>query len=255
MIIVLLLGVVQGIAEFLPISSSGHLIVAQYLFGVHSRGIAIEVALHMGTLLAVIMVYRRDIWQWVVAVHSPSGRRQLGTIIIGTLPAAVIGFLAEKWIGQYFIPQAVAVGWTLTAFLLWMTPGPSVGNRSLEQMTYKEALGIGMFQALALWPGLSRSGTTVFIGRHFGFAPDDAARFSFLLAIPTVLGASILSLPALVHAPSIPLSYLVMGIGIATVSGLVAIQWVQRALKGTASWRLFGLYTFGAAIATWWVGG
>ena len=249
------LGLTQGLAEFLPISSSGHLIVLKSLLGVRAPGASLEVAMHVGTLAAVAVAYRQDLRDLLRGFNTAGGRKQAGLIAWATVPAGLAGLIAQSWIFQFFRPDAVVVGWGLTSALVWLTPSFAVGSRTIQDLTWGEAFTIGLFQGVALWPGLSRSGSTIFAGRSLGLDPEAAARFSFLLAIPAVAGAAALTLPAAVRASAFPGSWLVIGCAVAAVSGLYAIQWVRQALSSAWRWRLFGVYTAGAAIATWWLGG
>lgn len=253
------LGIIQGLTEFLPISSSGHLIVFKNWFSLPAPGASLEVALHLGTLMAIVIGYRQDLWQWVDDLfHGSRPARQLFYRVgLATLPAAALGYFFEDRVVSYFIPTAVIGGWLVTSVLLWLTPKPTSSQlyRSLESLAPWETLAIGLMQSLALWPGLSRSGSTIFMGRLFRLSPEESARFSFYLAIPVLSGAFALTWwrHPLHHPFSTP--FAISGTIIAAISGLVAIKWVQSALKRPRVWRRFGLYTFGMALLTWWLGG
>lgn len=254
---ILVLGLLQGLTEFLPVSSSGHLVVLRHWFGFTQTTGAMEVALHVGTLVAVVVGYRKDLVQWLfdLKLGDKSARRLLHRVILASVPAAVLGIAAGPWVSRFFVPRAVAVGWLLTTGLLWATPAAGEGTRRLDELTGREAFFIGVMQALALWPGLSRSGSTIFIGRNLGLEPADAARFSFYLAIPAVTGAAIITLPDLISQSQIPLTWLGGSTVLAALSGLYAIKWVTRALKHPRAWRCFGLYTLALAASTWFLGG
>lgn len=253
---ILVLGVIQGLTEFLPISSSGHLVVLKVWFGVASPGAGLEVALHAGTLFAVLWAYRH----WLSTFLVNLWRRQGGAwpllmkLAVASVPAGLAGLLLQDVVSHFFSVGAVIVGWLATSLLLYITPSPGEGTRQLADMGLATALLVGLAQALALWPGLSRSGSTIAMGRVTGLKPDDAAQFSFLLAIPTILGASLLEAPALARA-AIPISWLALSALLAAITGIVAIQWVQGIVNRPRLWRGFGLYTASAALVAWIIGG
>ena len=252
---VLGLGALQGLTEFLPISSSGHLIVLKTMLGVASPGAALEVALHLGTLAAVLWAYRRWIKRWLkeLAGGARSAWRLLGLLAAASVPAAIAGVLLGRVVEQYFTVGAVAVGWLCTSALLWTTPIGTNG-RPLEQIRWWQAAAIGCAQALALWPGLSRSGTTIAMARAVGVQGEDAAQFSFLMAIPAVVGASLFEFGAMRH-PGVSWPLLILAASLAAVTGAVAIQWVKGFVQRSRAWRAMGIYTAAAAVAVWIIGG
>ncbi len=252
------LGLIQGLTEFLPISSSGHLIVLKNWFSLLAPGASLEVALHLGTLMAIIIGYRQELALWIhhCLQGQVAARRLVYQVLFGTVPAAALGYFFEARVVSYFIPTAVIGGWLVTSLLLWLTPTPtSTPHRALESLSFWEALAIGIMQSLALWPGLSRSGSTIFMGRIFRLSPEASAQFSFYLAIPVMCGAFVLTWwrHPLQHPFSTP--FAVSGTILSAIAGLFAIKWVQSALKRPRVWRRFGLYTFGMALLTWWLGG
>ncbi len=252
---VLGLGALQGLTEFLPISSSGHLIVLKTILGVASPGAALEVALHLGTLVAVLWAYRHWVGGWLKDLAAGGRRawRLLGLLALASVPAAAAGILLGHVVEQYFTVEAVAVGWLCTTALLWTTP-LGRGVQSLEQMRWWQAFMIGLAQALALWPGLSRSGATIAMARGIGMRGDDAAQFSFLMAIPAVLGASLFEFGAM-SRPGVPWTLLILAALLAAVTGVVAIQWVKGIVQRSRAWRAMGIYTAAAAVAVWLIGG
>jgi undecaprenyl-diphosphatase len=206
-----LLALIQGLTEFLPVSSSGHLVLAQAALGVDEPALALDVALHVGTLLAVLVVYRAAVLRLVRDVlRGQFGEARL--LVIGTLPAGVIGVLFKDQIQAAFHrPDLAAIGLFVTALVL--VAGEWIGRRRAadpkdsedaaaeaddrldEVIGWKGALLVGVFQACAIVPGISRSGSTIVAGMFCGLTPRKAARFSFLLSIPAIAGAAILSLP------------------------------------------------------------
>ena len=192
------LAVVQGLTEFLPVSSKSHLMVAEKLLGVHVDSfITLAVLLHFGTFLAVVIYYRRD-WAGMfrgLVRKGEEGRqawRLAGLLLVGTIPAAVAGMLLEKHLEPLYdklLPAGVL--WLVTAGFLWYADR-LVGTRGREQTRWSDALWVGIGQCVALLPGISRSGSTIFAGLARGFDDQWAPRFAFLLSAPVVLGATLL---------------------------------------------------------------
>jgi len=198
-----LLALIQGLTEFLPISSSGHLVLAQSAMGLEEPALALDVALHVGTLLAVFVVYRRDL----AALGRDALAGDLGEALrlgLATLPAGLVGVLLKDRIQAAFhSPTLAAYGLLGTALVLlageWarrrQAPSVPAEESAASLPTYTQAFLIGCAQALAILPGVSRSGSTIAAGVLSGLAPERAARFSFLLSIPAILGAAVLNLP------------------------------------------------------------
>lgn len=271
----LVLGVVQGATEFLPVSSSGHLVLVQGLLGLELPGITFEVTVHLGTLLAVLAVYRREIVQMAVAVweglgpalSSGRGRREFWRnphsrwfllILIGSVPAALIGLLWRRRLAGLFTSlTSVAVGWLVTGLLLvaahWTLTRRkrAQGGPAMVEMDAGRALWVGLFQGLALVPGISRSGSTVTAALLAGGDATAAARFSFLLAIPAIGGAALLDVADVLggNAPQLPVGPLLVGFVAAAASGYAAIRWLLSLL---AAGRLlpFALYCWVLALMT-----
>lgn len=191
------LAIIQGITEFLPISSSAHLILPSQVLGWPDQGQAFDVAVHVGTLAAVIIAFRHEVvattrgWFAHVLHRRPSAESRLGwAIIIGTLPAGLAGLLLERYIEQYTRSMLVIAATTLLfGLLLWYADARSPRRDELDRLTWRRALLIGIAQALALIPGTSRSGITMTAALLLGFTRQAAARFSFLLSIPLILAA------------------------------------------------------------------
>ena len=201
-----LLALIQGLTEFLPVSSSGHLVLAQEAMGLKEPAIVVDVALHLGTLLAVFVVYRSDLLG--IARDVLAGKlRELGVLVVGSVPAAVVGIgWSSELRAAFETPRYAAWGLFGTAMVLLVGeaarrrhPRPEVaapGEGEVEEKSpgFRVALLIGIAQAFAIWPGISRSGSTIAMGLLCGLSPRRAARFSFLLSIPAILGAAILGL-------------------------------------------------------------
>ena len=225
---VIVLAIVQGLTEFLPISSSGHLVLVPSAFGWSDQGMAFDVAVHFGSLAAVLTYFRGDIRmllggaRQVIAgkLGSFEARLALG-LGLGTVPAALAGLLLAAWIGDHLRSPSVIVV-TLSGYAVLMLLADRLGSKSrmLSDVRLRDALWIGVAQALALVPGTSRSGVTITAAMALGFERTDAARFSFLLAVPVILLASAYELTVLLRADAaIPWGQLLAG---AVISGVVA---------------------------------
>jgi undecaprenyl-diphosphatase len=223
---ILFLSVVQGIAEFLPISSDGHLVLGGQLVGLTENQSTVTIVLHGGTLLSIIVVFWRRILQLLL-----SDRRVIMLMIIGTLPAAVFGLLMKaklEWLLEN--PWWAAGGLLFTAAVLWTIQRAPQGDGEYQKLGWKQALWIGTCQATAILPGVSRSGTTIAAARYAGLKRDDAVNFSFLLAIPAICGALVLESIKLYKQPdlSIPWTHLAIGTVVSFLLGIVALRWLMR---------------------------
>jgi undecaprenyl-diphosphatase len=260
----LLLGVVQGLTEFLPISSSGHLIIVpwlqDYTFLTENQSFnkTFDVALHAGTLIAAIAFFRIEVWRLIVSFIAALRKRTIETseerlavaIAIGTIPAVIAGGLASDFIDEHLgEPWMIAIQLIVFAALLdWADR--TAQRRSLERTEVRDGLWIGIAQVLALAPGTSRSGITITAARFLGLDRDAAARFSFLLLIPIVAGATLFKGIGAVHEglPSGVAGPMVVGTIAAAISGYFAIVWLLRLVR-TTSYRPFVLYRYAAGIA------
>jgi len=194
---IIVLALIQGLTEFLPVSSSAHLILGSKAFGWPDQGMIFDVATHLGTLLAVFIYFRKDLLEllsvWLRPAVTDSSRRHRAMgiyLALASIPALLIGFLAHDAV-EFYLRDVRIIAWMTIGFglLLWVVDARCSRLRSLDQITLPAALLIGVAQALALIPGVSRSGVTITAGRFLGFSADAAARFSFLLAIP-IIGAA-----------------------------------------------------------------
>ena len=233
------LAIVQGLTEFLPISSSGHLIVPAVVFGWRDQGLAFDVAVHVGTLLAVLAYFRKDVisilngWFAQVFKQVPSHEAQLGwAVIIGTLPAVIAGLLFGDLVGGYLRTiEVIATTSILFGLLLFYADRRGSKKLGIEGINWQLALLIGLAQAVALIPGTSRSGITITAALLLGFSRDSAARFSFLLSIPTILGAGLLMTIELVETDQVGMwQDLLIGAGFAAISAYLCIHWFLKLL-------------------------
>lgn len=258
----IVLGVLQGLGEFLPISSSGHLIVAPWLLGWPDSGLAFDVALHLGTLVAVGLAFWRD-WLRLLAggwrglrsgrpLADPDARLLL-YLALATLPGALAGLLLDEWAETVFrSPLLVAAMMAAMGVVLWLADRRAGAAGGGEVVTLRDALLIGCAQALAIVPGTSRSGATISMALVLGHARPAAARFSFLLALPITAGAALVKVPDLLAGGADPVPVLA-GMLAATVSGLAAIRFLLRYVR-TQSYAVFAWYRFGFAllvVAAW----
>ena len=239
----LLLGIVQGLTEFLPISSSGHLVLVQHLFGLHEAQLSFDVSVHVGTLAAVVIYFRKDIFNILMGLLAAIKKadasgdtneahgaqvRLAGLIIIGSIPTAAIGLILHGHADRLFTsPPLTGAMLLLTGGLLFATRPisrePSTAGRSLQELTLKDALLMGVTQGFAVIPGISRSGSTIAIGILTGIRHETAARFSFLLSIPAVTGAALLVLKDAIQQGDIHLPTCLLGGMIALVVGYAAL--------------------------------
>jgi undecaprenyl-diphosphatase len=248
---VLILAIIQGIAEFLPISSSGHLVVVSALFGMKEGSAELNIILHFGTLLAIVLFY----WKRIVALLS-SDRKVIPLLIVGTIPAVVIGLVIKKlypWITEY--PLLAGFMLPVTGMMLLLLPKIKKGETEYQDMTYLSAFLIGCAQAFAILPGISRSGSTIVAGSFLGLKRQAAATFSFLLAIPVILGATVLEVKDMMESETgstIPVWLLAAGALVSFAVGLVALRWlVQWVEKGKLHWFAYWLIPFGFLIVIW----
>jgi undecaprenyl-diphosphatase len=254
----ILLGVVQGLTEFLPVSSSGHLLLGQYFLGLDQDrfGLPFDVALHLGTLVAVVAFFWRDLLRMAgafVRSLSPGGRdfddpdqRLAYLILASTIPAALIGFLFESFFETAVrSPWVVVVNLVLVGILFII--GEAVGSQSREadKLRFPEAIGIGLAQAGALVPGVSRSGATITLGLFLGLRREAAARFSFLMSVPIIAGAGSLQLAEVASEGMDARGVLMFGSGFVSsaVVGYLAIKFFLRFVTHH-SLRAFAYYRF-----------
>ena len=239
-------GLVQGLTEFLPISSSGHLVLVPAFVGVDQPDLATSAVLHLGTLAAVVAFYRRDLLKLTRFRREPDARRILALLAIGTVPA-VIGVFVEDQIGSLQEDTtAVALALLVTGVVLVVSGWFMSGRLSLERLPLKDGFLIGVAQAIALIPGISRSGMTIAAGLSRNLERTEAARFSFLLAVPAIAGAGLLQGLELIGAGGFGAEVWV-GMVVAAVSGYLAIAVLLRALNRFGL-RPFALYCFAVGI-------
>lgn len=266
----ILLGIVQGVAEFLPISSSGHLAILQNLFDLSAGEdhLFFDVLLHLGTLISICVCYWSDIVAMVreVFIVLRGGRRADGTpvqgnlgaarlfmmIVVGTLPLFLVLPINDKVEELYYITPFIGVALLLTGCMLFVSDKMTPGKRTEKNMRFRDALVIGLCQCVATIPGLSRSGTTITAGIATGLDRNFAMKYSFLLSLPAVLGANLLSFIKAVGSETVDASLIpayLIGMLAAMLSGIAAISLMKLiAKKSKFGW--FAYYCWGAGVLT-----
>lgn len=244
-----ILGMVQGLTEFLPVSSSGHLVIFQHLFGLEEAPLAFDVLLHIGTLVAVFITF----WDDIVSIIKRPFDRLTFLILVGIIPAGLAGYFLEDYVSMAFESLlVVGIGLIFTGAILKISENYA-NNRILikqaEETSFKDAVFIGIMQALAILPGISRSGSTIAAGLFAGLDRDFAARFSFLLSIPVILGAGVLQLKDLSYSSTQVANLLPYGVGFVSsiLFGYFAIKVVLRLVRrGRLS--VFSYYCWAVAL-------
>lgn len=242
---VIILAIIQGIAEFLPISSSAHLIIFRDLFGIGASSVsgdlalAFDIALHFGTLLAIAIYFFKDFWNMVLSGITKGTKTKEGKlfwyIVVATIPAAIVGVLFEDVIENAIRNNFILIGCALIimGIIIYLADKYSKEKKNFSKMTFKDAILIGCSQVFALIPGFSRSGTTIAAARGLQLEREDAAKFSFYLSAPVVLGAVVLSIfdETTIVAITSNLSIFIIGVGVAFISGLLCIEFLLRYIK------------------------
>ena len=260
----IILGFVQGVAEFLPISSSGHLTLFQHFFGMPETDQLFNVLLHFATLLAVCVVYWRDIWEMIVEFFSfftdlfsrrryrgnpPEARRMVLLIIVGTLPLFLVLPIKDRVEALGNNPIFVCGALLLTGCILFLSDQMARGHKTVRSATLLDVFLVGLAQGLATIPGLSRSGCTISAGMVRGFDRKFAVRYSFLMSLPAVLGATLLEVVDVMKleggVPTENMPKYLLGMAVAAVVGFFSIHWV-RLLADRGRFGAFAFYCWGA---------
>lgn len=251
-----ILGIVQGLAEFLPISSSGHLALLQYFFGVEADSVLLfTVMMHVGTLVSVFIIYRKDIWALILEliatirdictgkgprIDSSPTRRMGFMIIVATIPTALIGLLFEDFFESLYASiVSIAMGLIFTGIILLVAERVGRNQNGPMEMKWRHAVFIGVMQGIAICPGVSRSGSTLFGSLISGLKREFAVEFVFLISIPSILGSVILEMPkALAEGMDASMTGpIIVGVVLSAISGIFAIK---AMIKVVSSKRLIG---------------
>ncbi len=261
-----ILGIVQGLTEFLPVSSSGHLILVPSLFRWPDQGLAFDVGLHLGTTLALLLYFWRD---WLrmagavvkflrartLAAAPPGGDgRLLGLILVGSIPAAVVGLVFDSWIEEHVRqPWLVAITLAGVGGVMLLAERQARQQRGLGEIRLRDTIVIGLAQACALVPGVSRSGATISAGLFLGLTRDSAARYAFLLGTPAFAGAALLKSGDLSAQTGQELAELALGFALSAIVGFAAIHFLLRFVR-SHSLVPFVVYRWGVAALTLVIG-
>ncbi len=262
---IFILSLIQGLTEFLPISSSGHLVLLPHLFGWQNQGLEMDVALHVGTLIAVLIYFWTDVWQMITHFtrYCFGGFRKTDfddqvrlalSLVIATLPAVILGFLLKK-MGMEDIRQITVIAATtmIFALVLFAADHFSSQKKDLSHMTLGRGLLIGLGQAIALIPGVSRSGICISAGLALGFTRVAAARFAFLMSIPSILGAATLTAYDAIKADNLILwGDIGLGILFSALAGIAAIHFMLKFLANH-SLAIFVVYRIILGLGIWLV--
>ncbi len=255
-----LLGIVQGLTEFLPVSSSGHLVLLSSLLGVEEPTLVFDILLHFGTLVAVFIVFWSDIvslvkgaWRIIsqpnkwrrLAEDDPDARIVL-SILLGTIPVVIVGFLLQDLVSKLFnAPVFAGYMLLITGTILFVSEKASKTQKAPDKITLQDGFIIGLGQAVAILPGISRSGTTIAVGLLRGLRREEVAKFSFLLSIPAILGSQVLGVVELLATESITTPYWIMAVGtlVSAITGFFAIKLLLQLVRKNRL-LIFAYYTW-----------
>lgn len=235
-----ILGLVQGLCEFLPVSSSGHLVLLQKIFGIEEGLLFFNSMLHLGTLFAVFAVFYKPIW----ALLKKPLQKKVYLLVCATAVTTALALLFEEEIDALFGGGLLGVGFLMTSLILLLSERFARGKKRAEDLSYPGAAAVGLIQAVAIMPGVSRSGSTIAASRFFGLSKDEAAEFSFLLSIPPILGSVLLECLDLAKegVGVVEPLHVAVGMLFAAASGYLAIRWMLKLIREKSLWG-FALYT------------
>ena len=245
----LILGVLQGIAEFLPISSSGHLVIMQSVLGIQQPGNEFEIVVHFGTLASIITVYFKDIRKILFSIYKNENHSLIYCIIIGTLPSIIVGLGFKNQI-QALFEDVFSVGIALIFTGIFLFFSRFVNAKDKELSIFKAAV-IGLFQSIAIIPGVSRSGMTITSALLLGLNSNDAAKFSFLLAIPAITGAGVITMIDVGNQILIRTDAAMIGFISSFIVGVLSLKWLLKILE-KGDFYYFGIYCLLLGIVVVW---
>ena len=243
----IILGAIQGLTEFLPISSSGHLVLGQAILNINQPGNEFEIIVHLGTLFSVIVVFFEDIRTLLFSLNTKKTQNFIMLLVIGTLPAIIVGFGFKEFFEEFFESLlSVAFALVFTGLILMSS---YFIKRQDKKHSLVSAILIGCSQAIAIIPGISRSGMTISTALFLGLSSKEAARFSFLLAIPAISGAGLLTALEIGGAFPIPLNVAIAGFISSFIIGILALKWLLGWLE-QGKFYYFGIYCLVIGITT-----
>ncbi len=227
----MLMGLLQGFTEFLPVSSSGHLVLSQHLLGIKQESLVLEVVLHLGTAFAILFVYREDIVALITGGFSKDVEKKwvswnlLGLLVVASIPAGIVGVFFKDFFEEVFMkPEISGFMLMVTAGFLFLSKWHTEKGRII---TYGSALFIGLAQAFAIFPGISRSGSTIVMALMLGLSRKESGRFSFYMALPAILGAAVLQIKDISEVV-LPFGAILAGFVVSFVSGVIALKILLR---------------------------
>ena len=240
-LIALILGIVQGLTEFLPVSSSGHLMLIENIFNIHSGGMFFNVLLHFATLIAIVIVFWKDV---VYLIKNPFSE-EMKKIVVATIPTVIIALLVETFFDEFSLMAFVGFGFLISSIVISITAFYMNRKRTInyKSLNYKNSLIIGLIQGLAVFPGISRSGSTICAGLVQGIRREESAKFSFLISVPVILGGMIFELIDGVKYGFGDVNVLVCVVGFisAFIVALFTIKFMMNVVKN-GNWWWFAVY-------------
>ena len=246
---VILLGVVQGLTEFLPVSSSGHLVLMEQIFGVKVDMMFMSILMHLGTLLAVLIYYRKRIFSLIKKPFS----KEVWYLVLSTIPATIFVVIFKDFVTDSFNGKALGFGFLVSAIMLYVAFVVSKKYQPNAQFTYKTALIMGVFEAVAIFPGISRSGSTLCAGIFSGGKPDEVLDFSFLMSVPIIFASTIFEIFSLGKTVfSFNIWFVIIGFIVSFVCGLISIKLTINFTK-KIKLKYFAIYLFLLSILTFFV--
>ncbi len=238
----IILGLIQGLTEFLPVSSSGHLVLAQQLLGFKHQGVIFELMVHFGTLLSVLIYFRKRIIAMIVSIFDSTkieDRKMIGYIILGTIPAVFAGLFLEDFFERAFgSPVETSIMLLVTGLILLST---ALIKKKEGHLNVPRSIIIGIGQAFAILPGISRSGSTISVGMFAGVKPVMAAEYSFLLSVPAIAGAIVLKAKDLMNLQTALVGHYLVGTVVSFISGLFAVYLLLDIIR-RGKFEYFGIY-------------
>jgi undecaprenyl-diphosphatase len=238
----LILGIIQGLTEFLPVSSSGHLVLAEHFLNAKMPGVDFELILHMGTLLSVLIYFRKQILGLVKAIYTPTmieERKMILYLILGTIPAGLAGFFLKDLFERIFSsPLVTSIFMLITGVMLLSTALMKIGDQGIN---WGRSILIGIGQAVAIFPGISRSGATISVGLFAGVKPVVAAEYSFLLSIPAIVGAIVLKSKEIISLNTALMGPYLLGAAVSFIFGLIAVYMLLDIIR-RGKFQYFGVY-------------
>lgn len=237
----LILGILQGITEFLPISSSGHLLLFENIFGLNNGNMFFNILLHFASLIAIFVVFWKDV---VELIKNPLSD-QVKNIIIATIPTIVIGFMVKEFFSEYYLNLFLGFGFLISAIIIFVTLIKCKRNNYLKNINKKESFFIGLVQGIAVLPGISRSGSTICAGIIQGIDRTQSAKFSFLISIPVILGAMILEMGDVIKIGYVQVDFIacIVGFLASFIVALFTIKFMMKIVK-KGNWIYFSIYLF-----------